>query len=67
MREIQTKPKDGSVHLRNYDEHQKAVAAFNKSMAKEREWRELVAQGKAREVREPVLNGYRYHFELIND
>ena len=42
-------------------------SAFNKSMAKELEWRELVAQGKAREVREPVLNGYRYHFELIND
>ena len=65
MKETKKLPKDGFVELYNYEVHRKAVKAFEKSMAKEQEWRRLVAEGKAICVKKPVLNGYSYHFELI--
>lgn len=62
---IETLPKDGFIQLYSHEEHERAVKAYKKSLAKEEEWRRLVQEGKATCTKVPVLNGYRYHYELI--
>jgi len=64
---IVTIPKDGELELNSYDAHVRAVAAYEKSIQREKEWKQLVAEGKARCVKTPVLGGFHYHYELINN
>lgn len=54
------------VAIHNYEAHEKALKAFQKSLKREQEWKELVKQGLAVCIKTPVLCGFRYHYELIN-
>lgn len=64
---VKTLPKDGELALNSFDAHDKAMVAYERSLLKEQEWKQLVAEGKARCVITPVTKGYRYHYELINN
>lgn len=55
----------GFSRLMNLDEHEKALATYNKSLQTEENWKRLVEEGKARCIKTPVIGGWRYHYELI--
>lgn len=58
---------DSNGYFRLYDleEHEKALKAYENSLKREKEWKQLVAEGKAICVKTPVIGGYRLHYELI--
>lgn len=63
MPDIQTFYDKIAIH--QSEEHKKAVAAYERSIAREKEWKQLVAEGKARCIKTPVIGGYHYHYERI--
>ena len=64
---VKTLPKDGSIHIIDVDMHEKALAAYQKSLEREEYWKRLVAEGKARCIKTEVVHGYRWHYELIKN
>ena len=63
--EVKTVPKDGELSANSFEAHEKALQAYERSIRMEQEWKQLVADGKARCVVTPVMKGFRYHYELI--
>lgn len=64
---VETVRKEGELAMNSFEAHDKAMRAYQRSLLKEQEWKQLVAEGKARCVVTPVMKGYRYHYELINN
>lgn len=64
---VKTLPKDGELKINSYEAHENAIKTYKRSVLMEQEWKQLVAEGKARCVKTPVVRGFRYHYELINN
>ena len=49
----------------SFDMHEACKKASVKFKQTEENWKELVRQGKAKQVMEKIPKGYRIHYELI--